>query len=121
MRRQQASELADAWDVCLRCMHHPMPLISHDHWCLPSGFSGCSSVITERTACLQDVTNVSMWEAGNLYIAAAREVAYVAANKEDGYNITSNRFWLYVQNNGPTILDHGYDSSMDILVRSTSG
>jgi hypothetical protein len=66
---------------------------------------------------LQYPALLSQWEAGNQFIASAREVSFQAATRPAGFNITASRFWQYIHLNGAEELAYGYDATMDTMVR----
>ncbi|WIA18485.1 hypothetical protein OEZ85_009939 [Tetradesmus obliquus] len=62
-------------------------------------------------------TNTSLWDMGNKYIYAAREVGYAAAHGTKGAALEALRDWQYVAENGMGSVFHGYAQSLDMYVR----
>jgi hypothetical protein len=52
---------------------------------------------------------MSLWDLGAMYIAAARQVSFLAqVGNASTPSLDSNRFWLFVRENGPNALTAGY-------------
>eukprot|EP00879_Flechtneria_rotunda_P031959 GHRR01035089.1.p1 GENE.GHRR01035089.1~~GHRR01035089.1.p1 ORF type:complete len:152 (-),score=42.19 GHRR01035089.1:13-468(-) len=75
--------------------------------------------VSNRTA--PSTQSVSLFNLGELYTAAAKDVQYAAQNpgstQSDGVSLALNRQWLFMQANGPGLLYESYLHSLDFMVR----
>jgi len=61
----------------------------------------------------------SLFDIGNGFVSAGRQVAYLAGQKDlhNGTSMVQNTFWQFVHNNGPTgALYEGYVHVLDLVV-----
>eukprot|EP00879_Flechtneria_rotunda_P020749 GHRR01021839.1.p1 GENE.GHRR01021839.1~~GHRR01021839.1.p1 ORF type:complete len:765 (+),score=247.75 GHRR01021839.1:296-2296(+) len=74
--------------------------------------------VSNRTA--PSTQSVSLFNLGELYTAAAKDVQYAAQNpgstQSDGVSLALNRQWLFMQANGPGLLYESYLHSLDFMV-----
>ena len=62
---------------------------------------------------------MSLFDLGNGFVSAGRQVAYLAGQKDllNGTSMEQNPFWQFVHSNGPTgALYEGYLHVLDLIV-----
>eukprot|EP00879_Flechtneria_rotunda_P022137 GHRR01023358.1.p1 GENE.GHRR01023358.1~~GHRR01023358.1.p1 ORF type:complete len:763 (+),score=195.35 GHRR01023358.1:255-2291(+) len=85
-----------------------------NYWVLP---------MHEETNCVDSnppsttTANASLWNIGNRYIYAAREVLYAVAHNVEGEELERNRYWNYISANGRASVFDAYAYSLDLYCR----
>jgi hypothetical protein len=59
-------------------------------------------------------SNTSLFNLGGLFIQAGREVQFAA--QKSNASLTLNRQWLFMQDNGPSVLYDGYLHTLNFIV-----
>ncbi|GAX73194.1 hypothetical protein CEUSTIGMA_g647.t1 [Chlamydomonas eustigma] len=68
----------------------------------------------------QTTVAMSLWDLSSTFISSGRQVALTATHNTSS-TLQQNQFWLFINDNGPEVLYHGYLHVLDLVVINAQG